>query len=104
VNFIFETQSTFPHTTSFPALRLINSRTRVALTVREGQTVYLITECWNDHDIARALDLNESTLKKSLMRMYEKLGVSGRTSVLRPEPLARTVRFDCKFSRRLLTG
>jgi DNA-binding NarL/FixJ family response regulator len=42
----------------------------------------LVTEGWSDHEIARALDLNASTLKKSLLGIYEKLGVSNRVELL----------------------
>lgn len=79
---IFNTQSSTPNTTPFLRPRLINSRAGVALSVRDEQVVYLVTEGWSDHEIARALDLNASTLKKSLLGIYEKLGVSNRVELL----------------------
>ena len=75
---IFERQSAIPHTTLVPAPRSINSRARVGLTVREEQVIYLITEGWNDHEIAREFDLSEGAVKKSLLRMCEKVDVSDR--------------------------
>ena len=71
-----------PHTTALPALRLINSRDRLGLTLREQQAVYLTTEGWNGYEIARELDLKESTLNKSLSRICQKLGVSNRVEPL----------------------
>ena len=79
---IFERQSAIPHTTLVPAPRSINSRARVGLTVREEQVIYLITEGWNDHEIAREFDLSEGAVKKSFLRIYQKLDVSNRVELL----------------------
>ena len=89
---IFERQSTIPHTTLVLAPRSINSRARVGLTVREEQVIYVITEGWNDHEIAHKFDLSESGVEKSRLRIYQKTDVSNRVElpVLCPEPLAPT--------------
>ena len=65
-----------------PSVRLINSRGQVVLTPREEETVSLVTEGLNNREIARALNLKENTVKKSLMRIYEKLGVSNRVELV----------------------
>jgi DNA-binding NarL/FixJ family response regulator len=65
-----------------PSVRLINSRGQVVLTPREEQTVSLVTEGLNNREIARELNLKENTVKKSLLRIYDKLGVSNRVELV----------------------
>jgi len=65
-----------------PAVRVVNSRGQVVLTPREEQTVNLVTEGLNNRDIARELNLKENTVKKSLLRIYDKLGVSNRVELV----------------------
>ena len=64
------------------SVRLINSRGQVVLTPREEQTVNLVTEGLNNREIARELNLKENTVKKSLLRVYDKLGVSNRVELV----------------------
>jgi DNA-binding NarL/FixJ family response regulator len=64
------------------SVHLINSRGRVVLTPREEQTVHLVTEGLNNREIARELNLKENTVKKSLLRIYDKLGVSNRVELV----------------------
>ena len=65
-----------------PSVRLINSRGQVVLTPREEQTVTLVTEGLNNRQIARELKVKENTVKKSLLRIYDKLGVSNRVELV----------------------
>jgi DNA-binding NarL/FixJ family response regulator len=65
-----------------PSVRLINSRGQVVLTPREEQTVALVTEGLTNREIARELNLKENTVKKSLLRIYDKLGVSSRVELV----------------------
>ena len=65
-----------------PSIHLINSRGDVVLTPREEQTVHLVTEGLNNREIARELNLKENTVKKSLLRIYDKLGVSNRVELV----------------------
>jgi DNA-binding NarL/FixJ family response regulator len=65
-----------------PSVHLINSRGHVVLTPREEQTVHLVTEGLNNRKIARELNLKENTVKKSLLRIYDKLGVSNRVELV----------------------
>jgi len=65
-----------------PSLHVINSRGQVVLTPREEQTVNLVTEGLNNRDIARQLNLKENTVKKSLLRIYDKVGVSNRVELV----------------------
>ncbi|MBZ5689897.1 MAG: LuxR C-terminal-related transcriptional regulator [Acidobacteriia bacterium] len=52
------------------------------LTPREEQTVHLVTEGLNNREVARELNLKENTVKKSLLRIYDKLGVSNRVELV----------------------
>jgi DNA-binding NarL/FixJ family response regulator len=65
-----------------PSVRLINSRGQVMLTPREEQTVSLVAEGLNNREIAGELNLKENTVKKSLLRIYDKLGVSNRVELV----------------------
>jgi len=65
-----------------PSMRLVNSRQQVLLTPREEQTVGLVTEGLNNRDIAKELNLKENTVKKSLLRIYDKVGVSNRVELV----------------------
>lgn len=64
------------------SVRLINSRGEMVLTPREEQTVNLVTEGFNNREIARELNLKENTVKKSLLRVYDKVGVSNRVELV----------------------
>jgi DNA-binding NarL/FixJ family response regulator len=64
------------------SVRLINSLGQVVLTPREEQTVNLVTEGLNNREIARELNLKENTVKKSLLRIYDKLRVSNRVELV----------------------
>jgi len=63
-------------------VHVINSKGRVVLTPREEQTANLATEGLNNREIARQLNLIENTVKKSLLRIYVKIGVSNRVELV----------------------
>jgi DNA-binding NarL/FixJ family response regulator len=65
-----------------PAAHLVDSRGDVLLTPREEQTVNLVAEGLNNREIAQQLNLKENTVKKSLLRVYDKLGVSNRVELV----------------------
>jgi DNA-binding NarL/FixJ family response regulator len=62
--------------------RLINSLGQVVLTPREEQTVNPLSEGLTNREIARELNLKENTVKKSLLRICDKLGVSNRVELV----------------------
>jgi DNA-binding NarL/FixJ family response regulator len=64
------------------SVRLINSCGEVVLTPREEQTVNLVTEGLNNREIATELNVKENTVKKSLLRIYDKIGVSNRVELV----------------------
>ena len=66
---------------SAPA-RVINSRGEGLLTPREDQVVNLVAEGIGNREIAAQLGIKENTVKKSLLRIYDKLGVSNRVELV----------------------
>ena len=65
-----------------PSVRVINSCGQVVLTPREEQTVNLVTEGMKNREIATELKIKENSVKKSLLRIYDKLGVSNRVELV----------------------
>ena len=65
-----------------PSVHVINSKGEIVLTPREEQTVNLVSEGLNNREIARQLNLKENTVKKSLLRIYDKVGVSNRVELV----------------------
>jgi DNA-binding NarL/FixJ family response regulator len=62
--------------------RVINARGDGLLTPREDQVVNLVAEGIGNRDIAQQLGIKENTVKKSLLRIYDKLGVSNRVELV----------------------
>jgi DNA-binding NarL/FixJ family response regulator len=62
--------------------RVINARGEGLLTPREDQVVNLVAEGIGNRDIAQQLGIKENTVKKSLLRIYDKLGVSNRVELV----------------------
>lgn len=60
------------------------------LTSREDQVVSLIPEGISNREIAEQLSSKENTVKKSLLRIYDKLGVSNRVELVRTRSLTET--------------
>jgi DNA-binding NarL/FixJ family response regulator len=50
------------------------------LTDREAEVLALVAAGWTSHKVGRVLAISERTVRKHLGNVYEKLGVSGRTS------------------------
>jgi DNA-binding NarL/FixJ family response regulator len=65
-----------------PAMHVTNSRGEGLLTPREEQVVGLVAEGAGNRDIAERLNIKENTVKKCLLRIYDKLGVSNRVELV----------------------
>lgn len=65
-----------------PRMPLVNAKGEGVLTVREEQVVNLVAEGMSNHDIAEQLSVKENTVKKSLLRIYDKVGVSNRVELV----------------------
>lgn len=65
-----------------PIWHVANSKGEFVLTPREEQTVRLLTEGLTNREIAREMKVKENTVKKSLLRIYERVGVSNRLELV----------------------
>ena len=67
---------------SAPTVRVINTKGEGLLTPREEQVAGLVAEGTGNREVAQQLGIKESTVKKSLQRIYDKLGVSNRVELV----------------------
>ena len=65
-----------------PAMHVINAKGEGVLTPREDQVVSLVAEGIGNREIAEQLSIKENTVKKSLLHIYDKLGVSNRVELV----------------------
>jgi len=65
-----------------PSLRVVNSLGGKLLTPREEQVVALVAEGLPNREIAHELDLSEHTVKKYLLRIFDKVGISTRVELV----------------------
>ena len=61
---------------------VINAKGEGLLTPREDQVVGLVAEGIGNREIAQELGVKENTVKKSLLRIYDKIGVSNRVELV----------------------
>jgi DNA-binding NarL/FixJ family response regulator len=67
---------------SSPSPRVINAKGEGLLTPREEQVVGWVSEGLGNREIALHLVIKENTVKKYLLRIYDKLGVSNRVELV----------------------
>lgn len=67
---------------SVPQARVIDGKGEGILTSREEQIVGLVAEGISNREVACQLGIKENTVKKALLRVYDKLGVSNRVEVV----------------------
>jgi DNA-binding NarL/FixJ family response regulator len=65
-----------------PTLRVVNSTGRSLLTPREEQVVALVADGLTNRGVAVELGLSEHTIKKYLLRIFDKLGISSRVELV----------------------
>lgn len=65
-----------------PALRVVNANGRPLLTPREEQVVALVADGLSNRDVAGELGLSEHTIKKYLLRIFDKVGISSRVELV----------------------
>jgi len=61
---------------------LVSAKGEPLLTEREGQIVNLVAGGLPNRNVAQLLGIKENTVKKALLRIYDKLGVSNRVEVV----------------------
>ena len=65
-----------------PTLRVVNSHGRPLLTAREEQVVALVVDGMSNREVAGELGLSEHTIKKYLLRIFDKVGISSRVELV----------------------
>jgi DNA-binding NarL/FixJ family response regulator len=65
-----------------PAMQVVNAKGEGVLTPRESQVVSLVAEAISNREIAEQLSIKENTVKKMLLRIYDKIGVSNRVELV----------------------
>ena len=65
-----------------PTLRVVNSTGRCLLTPREEQVVALVADGLTNRGVASELGLSEHTIKKYLLRIFDKVGISSRVELV----------------------
>jgi len=65
-----------------PTLRVVNSNGRLLLTPREEQVVALVADGLTNRGVAAELGLSEHTIKKYLLRIFDKVGISSRVELV----------------------
>lgn len=65
-----------------PTLRVVNASGRTLLTPREEQVVALVADGLSNREVAGELGLSEHTIKKYLLRIFDKLGISTRVELV----------------------
>jgi len=67
---------------SVPQARVTNGKGEGILTPREEQIAGLVAEGIGNREVAQHLSIKENTVKKALLRVYDKLGVSNRVELV----------------------
>jgi two-component system, NarL family, response regulator DegU len=65
-----------------PTLRVVNSNGRFLLTPREEQVVALVADGLTNRGVAVELGLSEHTIKKYMLRIFDKVGISSRVELV----------------------
>jgi DNA-binding NarL/FixJ family response regulator len=65
-----------------PTLRVINTNGRSLLTPREEQVVALVADGLTNRGVAAELGLSEHTIKKYMLRIFDKVGISSRVELV----------------------
>lgn len=68
--------------TDVPTLRVVNANGRMLLTPREEQVVALVADGLSNREVAGELGLSEHTIKKYLLRIFDKVGISSRVELV----------------------
>lgn len=77
-----QTQFLLDALSEVPTLRVVNANGRTLLTPREEQVVALVADGLSNREVAGELGLSEHTIKKYLLRIFDKLGISTRVELV----------------------
>jgi DNA-binding CsgD family transcriptional regulator len=87
-----------------PPTRVINAKGEGVLTPREDQVVSLVAEGIVNREIAQQLGVKENTVKKSLLRIYDKVGVSNRVELVLYALANRSMQTDAPSPAKVFPG
>lgn len=65
-----------------PLVRIANANGSSLLTPRQQEMVELVAEGMGNREVAQRLNITENTVKKSLLRIFDKVGVSNRVELV----------------------
>jgi DNA-binding NarL/FixJ family response regulator len=65
-----------------PPIKITDAKGETLLTTRENQVVSLVAEGLGNRAVAKRLSITENTVKKSLLRIFDKLGISNRVELV----------------------
>lgn len=65
-----------------PSFHIVDASGQTLLTSREEQVVSLVAEGMGNREVARKLKLSENSVKKALLRIFDKLGISNRVELV----------------------
>ncbi len=65
-----------------PVVRIMNFKGKNLLTPRQQELVELVAEGMGNREVAHHLNITENTVKKSLLRIFDKVGVSNRVELV----------------------
>jgi DNA-binding NarL/FixJ family response regulator len=65
-----------------PVVRVVNAKGKDLLTTRQRQLVELVAEGLGNREIARQMNVSENTVKKAMLRIFDKIGVSNRVELV----------------------
>ena len=66
-----------------PNMRITDVNGKTLLSPREGEVSQLVAEGMSNREVARSLQISESTVKNCLFHVFEKLGISNRVELTR---------------------
>jgi DNA-binding NarL/FixJ family response regulator len=87
-----------------PPARVINAKGEGLLTPREDQVVSLVAEGIGNREIAQQLGVKENTVKKSLLRIYDKIGISNRVELVLYALTNRSMQTDAPNPAKVFHG
>jgi DNA-binding NarL/FixJ family response regulator len=87
-----------------PPTRVINAKGEGLLTPRENQVVSLVAEGIGNREIAQQLGVKENTVKKSLLRIYDKIGISNRVELVLYALTNRSTQTDAPNPAKIFPG
>lgn len=65
-----------------PVVRVMNVKGKNLLTPRQQELVELVAEGMGNREVAQCLHVTENTVKKSMLRIFDKVGVSNRVELV----------------------